>query len=68
MDALIQMIRNDYEQGMMKGWSEMIIREMDQGTYTDAMWRGEEAGRAGVAKLLAEPSEHSAKPAKPAKH
>ena len=40
---------------------------MHQGTYTDRMWCGEEAGRAGVANLLAEPvepAEHSAKPAK----
>ena len=39
-------------------------RETHQGTYTDRMWRGEEAGWAGVAKLLAEPAEHSAKPDK----
>lgn len=34
-------------------------REMDQGTYIERIYRCDDAGRAGVAELLAEPAEHT---------
>lgn len=34
-------------------------REMDQGTYIERIYCGDDDGRAGVDELLAEPAEHT---------